>query len=318
MKEKFEPPGILIGHSLGGAAVLHAASGIESARAVVTIGAPADPAHLKQSLKDSRKKIEKEGRAEIAIGGKSFTVKKQFLDDLESIQMQKTIRNLKKPLLIFHSPMDEIVDAENAAIIFKAAFHPKSFISLDKADHLLSNESDAIYVGSVIAAWADKYVDIPEKRKWIKDPQDNRILARIGQTLYRTDILANGHHLVADEPRAVGGGNLGPTPYDLLVSGLGACTCMTLRMYADRKKWPVESISVKLNHQKIHADECQSCETQSGKLDRIDLEIDIKGDLDQDQKKRMLEIAEKCPVHRTLHSEMITKAELKASKEKLT
>ena len=318
MKEKFEPPGILIGHSLGGAAVLHAASRIESARAVVTIGAPADPAHLKESLKDSRKKIEKEGQAKIAIGGKSFTVKKQFLDDLESIQMQKTIRNLKKPLLIFHSPMDEIVDPENAAIIFKTAFHPKSFISLDKADHLLSNESDAIYVGSVIAAWADKYVHIHEKRKWIKDPQDNRILARIGQTLYRTDILANGHHLVADEPRAVGGGNLGPTPYDLLVSGLGACTCMTLRMYADRKNWPVESISVKLNHQKIHADECQSCEIQSGKLDRIDLEIDIKGDLDRDQKKRMLEIAEKCPVHRTLHSEMVTNAELKESKEKLT
>jgi uncharacterized OsmC-like protein/alpha-beta hydrolase superfamily lysophospholipase len=315
MKEEFEPPGILIGHSLGGAAMLHAGSRIESTRAVVTIGAPADPVHLKQSLKDSRKKIEKEGRAEISIGGRSFTVKKQFLDDLEKIEMQKAIRNLKKPLLIFHSPIDEIVDAENAAIIFKAAFHPKSFISLDKADHLLSNEADAIYIGSVIAAWAEKYVDIPEKRKWMEDPQDNRTLARIGRTLYRTDILANGHHLVADEPRTVGGGNLGPTPYDLLVSGLGACTCMTLRMYADRKKWPVESISVNLKHQKIHADECQSCETQSGKLDQIDLEIDIKGELDKDQKKRMLEIAQKCPVHRTLHSEMMTNTRLKESDE---
>lgn len=315
MKEKFESPGILIGHSLGGAAMLHAGSRIASTRAVVTIGAPADPAHLKQSLKDSRKKIEKEGQAEIAIGGKSFTVKKQFLDDLEKIEMQKAIRNLKKPLLIFHSPVDEIVDPENAATIFKAAFHPKSFISLDNADHLLSNEADAMYIGSVIAAWAEKYVDMSEKRKWIEDPKDNRVLARIGQTLYRTDILANGHHLVADEPRSVGGGNLGPTPYDLLVSGLGACTCMTLRMYADRKKWPVESISVKLKHQKIHADECQSCETQSGKLDQIDLEIDIKGELDQDQKKRMLEIAQKCPVHRTLHSEMNTNAKLKESSE---
>ncbi len=315
MKEKFESPGILIGHSLGGAAMLHAGSRIGSTRAVVTIGAPADPAHLKQSLKDSRKKIEKEGQAEIAIGGKSFTVKKQFLDDLEKIEMQKAIRNLKKPLLILHSPVDEIVDPENAATIFKAAFHPKSFISLDNADHLLSNEADAMYIGSVIAAWAEKYVDMSEKRKWIEDPKDNRVLARIGQTLYRTDILANGHHLVADEPRSVGGGNLGPTPYDLLVSGLGACTCMTLRMYADRKNWPVESISVKLKHQKIHADECQSCETQSGKLDQIDLEIDIKGELDQDQKKRMLEIAQKCPVHRTLHSEMMTNAKLKESSE---
>jgi putative redox protein len=315
MKEKFESPGILIGHSLGGAAMLHAGSRIGSTRAVVTIGAPADPAHLKQSLKDSQKKIEKEGQAEIAIGGKSFTVKKQFLDDLEKIEMQKAIRNLKKPLLIFHSPVDEIVDPENAATIFKAAFHPKSFISLDNADHLLSNEADAMYIGSVIAAWAEKYVDMSEKRKWIEDPKDNRVLARIGKTLYRTDILANGHHLVADEPRSVGGGNLGSTPYDLLVSGLGACTCMTLRMYADRKKWPVESISVKLKHQKIHADECQSCETQSGKLDQIDLEIDIKGELDSDQKKRMLEIAQKCPVHRTLHSEMMTNIRLKESDE---
>jgi uncharacterized OsmC-like protein/esterase/lipase len=311
MKKEFEPPGILIGHSLGGAAMLHAGSRIESTRAVVTIGAPADTIQLKDSIKDSWKNIEKEGVAKIAIGGRSFTVKKQFLDDLEKIQMQKAIRHLKKPLLIFHSPVDEIVDAENAATIFKAAFHPKSFISLDKADHLLSNEADAMYVGSVIAAWAEKYVDIPEKRKWIEDPQDNRVVARIGQTPYRTDILANGHHLVADEPRAIGGGNLGPTPYDLLVSGLGACTCMTLRMYADRKKWPVDSISVKLKHEKIHAEDCRNCETKSGKLDQIELEIEIKGDLDPDQKKRMLEIAEKCPVHKTLHSEMITNTSLK-------
>jgi uncharacterized OsmC-like protein/esterase/lipase len=313
MKEEFEPPGILVGHSLGGAAVLHAGSSIESTRAVVTIGAPADISNLKHSLKDSWGKIKKEGKAEIAIGGRSFTVKKQFLDDLEKIQMQKAIRKLKKPLLIFHSPVDKIVDAENAKTIFKAAFHPKSFISLDKADHLLSNEADAIYAGSVIAAWAEKYVDIPEKRKWIQDPQDNRILARIGRAQYRTDILANGHHLVADEPLAVGGGNLGPNPYDFLASGLGACTCMTLRMYADRKKWPVESISVKLKHQKVHADECRNCETQSGKLDKIDLEIDIKGNLDKEQKKKMMEIAEKCPVHRTLHSEIITNAQLKES-----
>jgi uncharacterized OsmC-like protein/esterase/lipase len=311
MKKEFEPPGILIGHSLGGAAMLHAGSRIGSTRAVVTIGAPADTTQLKNSLKDSWKHIEKEGRAKITIGSRSFTVKKQFLDDLEEVQMQKAIRHLKKPLLIFHSPVDEIVDAENAATIFKAAFHPKSFISLDKADHLLSNEADAIYVGSVIAAWAEKYVDIPEKRKWIEDPRDNRVVARIGQAPYRTDILANGHHLVADEPRAVGGSNVGPTPYDLLVSGLGACTCMTLRMYADRKKWPVDSISVKLKHEKIHAEDCRNCETKSGKLDQIELEIEIKGDLDPDQKTRMLEIAEKCPVHKTFHSEIITNTSLK-------
>jgi putative redox protein len=168
----------------------------------------------------------------------------------------------------------------------------------------------------MIAAWSKKYVPIPEKRKWIDDPGDNRIFARIGETLYRTDILANGHHLIADEPEPVGGGNLGPSPYDLLVSGLGACTCMTLRMYADRKKWPVDSISVGLHHQKIHADECKNCEIRDIRLDKIDLEIEIKGDLNPDQRKRMLEIAEKCPVHRTLHSEIVTNTKLKESADK--
>lgn len=313
MNKNHESPAILIGHSLGGAAVLHAGSKIESTRAVVTIGAPADPIHIKNEIKDSWKKIDEKGQAKISIGGRPFTVKKQFLEDLDQIEMQKAIRALKKPLLIFHSPLDDIVDPENAAKIFKAAFHPKSFISLDKADHLLSKESDAIYVGSMIAAWAQKYVDIPEKRKWIEDPGDNRIFARIGETLYRTDIMANGHHIIADEPEPVGGGNLGPSPYDLLVSGLGACTCMTLRMYAARKKWPVDSISVGLQHQKIHVDECRNCETQDKRLDKIDLEIEIKGDLSPDQRKRMLEIAEKCPVHRTLHSEIATNTKLKES-----
>jgi putative redox protein len=311
MGENFESPAILIGHSLGGAAVLHAGSKIDSTRAVVTIAAPADPANIKNRISDSWEKIEKQGQAEISIGGRPFTVKKQFLEDLEQVQMKKAIRNLRKPLLIFHSPTDNIVDAENAAIIFKAAFHPKSFISLDKADHLLSKETDANYVGSMIAAWAKKYIDIPEKRNWVEDPGDNRIMARTGETLYRTDIIANGHHIIADEPKSVGGANLGPSPYDLLVSGLGACTCMTLRMYADRKKWPVESISVELKHRKIHANECETCETKAGRLDKIDLEIQIKGDIDDDQRKRMLEIAEKCPVHRTLHSEIITEARLK-------
>ncbi len=316
MGQSHEPPSILIGHSLGGAAVLHAGSRINSVQAVATIGAPADPAHIKNEIKDSWENIDKQGYAEISIGGRPFIVKKQFLNDLDKIEMQKAVRALKKPLLILHSPLDNIVDPENAAKIFKAAFHPKSYISLDKADHLLSKESDAVYAGSMIAAWAQKYVDMTETRNWIDDPGDNRILARIGRTLYRTDIIANGHHLVADEPESVGGGNRGSSPYDLLVSGLGACTCMTLRMYADRKKWPAESISVSLKHHKIHADECKHCETREGQLDKIELEIDIKGDLDQEQRKRMLEIAKKCPVHRTLHSETITEAKLKQIENK--
>ncbi len=316
MKQEFESPEILIGHSLGGAAVLRAASRIESTKAVVVIGAPADPSHIEHSLKDSKEKIRQDGQARVSLAGRDFVIKKQFLDDLTANKMNDAIRNLKKPLLILHSPVDDIVGVENAARIFKEAFHPKSFVSLDDADHLLARESDAKYAGAMIGAWAEKYIRMSEhKAPEGLDPGDSRITARIGQIPYRTDILADGVHLVADEPEPAGGGGLGPTPYDLLAAALGACTCMTLRMYADRKKWPVDSVAVKLHHKKIHADECQACETKDGHLDKIELEIDVKGDLDEDQRQRMLQIANKCPVHRTLHSEVFTEAFLKREED---
>ena len=311
MKENFESPEILIGHSLGGSAVLRAASEIASTRAVAIIGAPADPSHIEHALKDSREKIEKEGQARISIEGRQFVIKKQFLDDLSKNRMDEAIRKMKKPLLILHSPVDEIVDVENAARIFKTAFHPKSFVSLDEADHLMTREEDSMYAGSVIAAWAGKYVSFGEKRRRRRIEDDSRITARIGETPYLVDILANGRHLVADEPESVGGGDRGPTPYGLLAAALGACTCMTLRMYSDRKKWPLDSVTVKLKHQKVHAEDCKTCETKEGKLDQIELEIDVKGDLDEKQKEKLLEIANKCPVHRTLHSEVMTKTHLK-------
>ena len=316
MNQEFESPEILIGHSLGGAAVLRAASRIESTKAVVVIGAPADPSHIEHSLKDSKEKIRQDGQARVSLAGRDFVIKKQFLDDLTVNKMNDAIRNLKKPLLILHSPVDNIVGVENAARIFKEAFHPKSFVSLDDADHLLTRESDAKYAGAMIGAWAEKYIRMSEpKAPEGIEPGDSRITARIGQIPYRTDILADGVHLVADEPESAGGGGLGPTPYDLLAAALGACTCMTLRMYADRKKWPVDSITVKLLHEKIHADECQACETKDGHLDKIELEIDVKGDLDEDQRQRMLQIANKCPVHRTLHSEVFTEAFLKREED---
>lgn len=308
---EFEAPRILIGHSLGGAAVLQAASKISSAAAIATIGAPGDPSHVAHALGPFKERIEAQGAAEVVLAGRSFKIKKQFLDDLELTHMQQTIRQLNKPLLIFHSPLDETVGIENAAQIFQNAKHPKSFISLDKADHLLTNAEDSQYVGSVIAAWARKYVDISRKDESQRHLTDNRIVTRTGKTGYLTEVLVNGHSLVADEPMAAGGSDMGPTPYDYLVAGLGACTSMTLRMYADRKNWPLDAITVRLKHQKIHADDCETCETANGMLDQIDREIELSGQLDDQQRRRLMEIADRCPVHRTLRSEVLINSRLK-------
>jgi uncharacterized OsmC-like protein/alpha/beta superfamily hydrolase len=311
LKLEFEAPKLLIGHSLGGAAVLQAAKYIPSSVAVATIGAPSNLTHLIRYLEPQQNEILTREEAEITLAGKTFSIKKQFFDDIELVRMQETIGNLNKALLIFHSPVDNIVDIENAAAIFQAARHPKSFISLDRADHLLSSREDSLYVGSVLAAWARKYLEIPLPASPQKDLSDNRVTARTGRKGYQTEIVANGHRLIADEPIAVGGADTGPTPYDYLVTALGACTSMTLRMVADRKQWPLESIVVRLKHQKIHTEDCQECETKSGKIDLIDREIELEGPLDLEQRQRLLEIADRCPVHRTLHSEIIVKTALK-------
>mgnify|MGYP002628000346 CR=1 FL=1 len=305
MEKEYAAPAILIGHSLGGAAVLQAAGELPSVKAVVTINAPADPVHVAHLLAEARPEIEANGEAQVTIAGRSFTVKQQFLDDLDGAKMEKSIRNLRRPLLVCHAPLDNTVGVDNAAKIFTAARHPKSYLSLDQADHLLSNEEDSLYVGTVAAAWARKYVGgllaDPEKPALSADVQ---VVVRTDREHYRTAILANGHPLVADEPLSSGGTDTGPTPYDLLLAGLGACTSITLRMYADRKGWPVEAIIVHLDHSKIHAEDCEECESPSGKIDRIEREIELIGDLDDEQRARLLEIADKCPVHRTLHSEI--------------
>ena len=310
---EYEAPKILIGHSLGGAAVLQAAGKIGSSKAVAVIGAPADPAHVMRHFKEHQETLALEGEAEIDIEGRSFRIKKQFLDDLGEVQMEKAVRNLKKALLIFHSPMDETVSIDNAARIFQYARHPKSFISLDQADHLLMNAGDARYVGAMIASWVRKYLTIERPETLGEGISKNQVVARIGETGFRTEIMANGLSLIADEPVSAGGTNMGPTPYDYLVAGLGACTAMTLRMYADRKQWPLEEVVVSLFHKKIHARDCQTCETDQTMVDWIERDVGLMGPLDASQLQRLMEIADRCPVHRTLESKVKIKTNLKSS-----
>jgi uncharacterized OsmC-like protein/alpha/beta superfamily hydrolase len=311
LKSDYHAPKILIGHSLGGAAVIQAAGRIPSSKAVVTIAAPADPQHLTHALGSATQTIKSHGEAEVSLAGRTFKLKKQFLDDLQFINMKETLNNLNKALLVLHSPIDQTVAIENAAQIFQAARHPKSFISLDKADHLLSSPEDSLYAGSVIAAWALKYIGAEKQDEPENKPADNHVITRIGKSELVTDIIAGGHRLVADEPISSGGSNLGPTPYDYLMAGLGACTAMTLRLYADRKDWPLDSVTVRLNHQKIHAADCEACETKEGRLDQIERQIELAGALNDQQEERLLQIANRCPVHRTLKSEIMIQTALK-------
>ena len=305
MRKQLSVPQLLIGHSLGGAAVLQAASRISGSRAIATIATPADPAHVGHLLKSSHADIEKYGKADIVIGGTTFSIRKQFLDDLDGHHMDAIIQELDRPLLVMHSPADRIVDIENASHIFATAQQPKSFISLNEADHLLTKRDDADYAGSVLAAWATNYFESPASAG-SSDEHDTEPGKQVSVSTgegYRTEIVAGRHRLVADEPLSMGGTDNGPDPYGLLLAGLGACTSITLRMYADHKQWPLENVDVHLNHRKIHAKDCEDCESNSGKIDLIEREIELSGPLDTSQRERLLEIANKCPVHRTLTSE---------------
>lgn len=308
LQEHYEAPQVLIGHSLGGAAVLQTAEKLNGIKAVATIGAPADPMHVRKHFRGNLEEIEKSGVATVSIGGRPFKIKKQFVDDLENHQLETTISSLNKSLLILHSPQDEIVSIGNARMIYEAAKHPKSFISLDGADHLMSNKKDSLYVGEVIASWVSRYIDLTEKEELATEKQ---VVTRTGDEGYTTQIKAGKHTFLADEPTEIGGKDLGPTPYDLLIASLGACTGITLRMYANRKGWPLDEIKVHLTHSKIHAQDCEDCETREGKIDHIDRILELEGNLSADQQARLLEIADKCPVHRTLHSEVKIKTELK-------
>ncbi|WP_436514759.1 bifunctional alpha/beta hydrolase/OsmC family protein [Ekhidna sp. To15] len=296
LEDNYEAPQIMVGHSLGGAAVLHVSGDLEKVRAVATIGAPSTPDHVSHLLDNGRDELEKKGEAEVNIGGRTFKMKKQFLDDLEAKKGKSVIKNLNKSLLVIHSPQDTIVGINNAQEIYLEAMHPKSFVSLDGADHLMTKEGDAKYAGSIIANWASRYIEINKQ----EEAPEGEVWTRIGDKGYTTEVIAGSHLMVADEPPSVGGDDQGPTPYGYLLSGLGACTAMTLRMYADYKKIPLDEVEVKLTHDKIHKVDGENSESSKGKIDQIKRKIKITGDLTDEQRKRLIEIADRCPVHKTL------------------
>lgn len=301
LEQEFKAPSLLIGHSLGGAAVLFAAKALKSVKGVTTIAAPSTTAHVQHLIKNNVEEIEKTGEAKVNIGGRSFTIKKQFLEDIEKHDLKPYLADLKKSLLIMHSPQDNIVSIKNAEELYIAARHPKSFISLDGSEHLLSAKGDATYAGNVIASWAARYVDIPKKE--IQESNADVVAGLEKEDAFTTSMKAGNHSFLADEPVSAGGKDYGPTPYQFLSSGLASCTSMTLQMYAKRKEWPLEDVETHVYHSREHREDCENCEEKDSKIDTFRREIKLFGDLDEKQKQRLLEIADRCPVHKSLTSE---------------
>ena len=310
LSKHHKAPALLVGHSLGGAAILYAAEHLSHVKALATIGAPARPDHVKHIFKSKLDKITSEGRATVNIGGRDFTIKKQFVDDLNSRTAPEVVETLDSAILILHSPQDRIVGIRNAEEIYKSARHPKSFITLDGSDHLLNDKADAIYAGRVIAEWAKRYVSIPPTPEL---QTKHQVVASLDADAgFTTDMKVGSHDLIADEPLSYGGNDFGPSPYELVAAGLSACTAMTIQMYVKRKGWNLENVEVHTSYGKFHAEDCEACDESEPKLDTFNRSIKLFGTLDDKQRNRILEIANKCPVHRTLHKEIqvITKLEM--------
>ena len=305
LAEHLAAPQLLLGHSLGGTAVLAVAERLKSVRAVATLGAPASPVHVLEQFGEGLERIEAEGAAEVSLGGRSFRVRRDFVADARDHDLAGRLRRLRRALLVLHSPVDEIVPIAQAQEIFIAALHPKSFVSLDDADHLLSRGVDSQYAGKVIAAWASRFLELiaPEPIEGV------RVAGRTADN-FLCSVQAGSHHLIADEPADHGGGGLGPDPYQFLATALGACTVMTLNMYARHKKLPVTRVSCDVRHRKMHAKDCEDCETKEGHISELSRSIAIEGELDEAQRRRMLEIANRCPVHRTLEGEIKIRSQL--------
>jgi len=315
LREHFKAPSLLIGHSLGGAAVLSVAGGLPEVKAVVTIGAPAEAEHVVHNFGAKLDEISDNGEAVVNLGGREFSIRKQFLDDLKDNDVLEKVAVLKKPLLVMHSPIDQTVGVDNATKIFVAAKHPKSFVSLDDADHLVSRDADADFAAGIIAAWSEKYLDNVETEEVGLDHVPVRVM-ETGGGKFQNTVQAGAHHLLADEPKSVGGLDSGPSPYDYLASSLGTCTSMTLRMYADFKKLDVGQITVDVNHHKVHATDCAECAQEQrdggGKIDVFERTISVKGLEDSGIKQKLVEIADKCPVHKTLENGALVKTAYKA------
>nr|VFK51098.1 MAG: putative redox protein [Candidatus Kentron sp. TUN] len=322
LRENAMAPRLLIGHSLGGLAILSAAKAIPEATAVVTIATPSDPECIHRLFENgvfedviSGTGIEKHSTPESV--NQRIEDSKRFLAEISTPdftpRLKGEIRSMRKALLVLHSPHDEVVDLRHAREIFEYALHPKSFISLDKADHLLSQREDSQYAAEMIAAWAGKYTRSPDAQETIvpEAPEIGEVLVTEIDGRFSQEIRTHQHRFLADEPIDYGGADTGPSPYELLLAGLGACTSMTIRMYANHKKLPLEKVSVLLTHEKINAEDCPECKTRKGKVDHITREIHVKGNLTPEQRKRILAIADRCPVHKTIHGEIHDQAWLK-------
>ncbi|HMQ50432.1 MAG TPA: alpha/beta fold hydrolase [Saprospiraceae bacterium] len=309
MEKHYAAPALLVGHSLGGAAVLAAAAQLGAVRAVATIGAPAHVDHVKQHFSTPGESTgTHEDEIKVDIGGRPFKINQAFLTELEKTDLLAIVKALRKPLLIFHAPFDKTVGIENAQELYHSAMHPKSFVSLDGADHLLSQKADSLYVGDVIGAWVKRYFDDPQETAL--DPAGEQLVGHLDlvEDHFTTFIQTQHHSIVADEPESVGGDNFGPSPYDLLSASLAACTAMTLKLYAQRKKWPLEEVYVYITHAKKHMEDMNAAAPTY--LDHMTKKLHLIGDLSDEQKARLLEIAAKCPVHKTLSSEVIFESSL--------
>lgn len=303
-------PGLLVGHSLGGAASVVAAHQIDSVKALATINAPADAEHVIQNFGESLETIETEGQARVDLAGRPFTITRDFVQDVRGANVTEAAGQLGLPLLVLHAPTDQVVGIDNASELFRAARHPKSFVSLDQADHVLSRPEDSAFAASMIAAWASRYLDGETGSGDLPSQTHDVIVRETGRAgPFQNEVFINGQRYLADEPEAVGGSGTGPDPYGWLSTALGACTSMTLRMYARHKDWPLERVTVRLNHEKAHAEDCESCGPKD-KIDVFDRQITVEGELSEEQVARLLEIADRCPVHRTLESEVRVRSDI--------
>ncbi|MFK8042702.1 alpha/beta fold hydrolase [Congregibacter sp.] len=302
LREHFDAPKLLVGHSLGGAAVLAMAHKVPEATAVATIGAPHRAEHVLHNMASSLDEIRRAGEAKVNLAGREFLVKRQFVEDLESHD-SGAISSLRKALLVMHAPLDATVSIEEAEKIYLEARHPKSFVSLDDADHLLSKRTDSEYVASVIAGWASRYLPATTEAPR-RSVASGEVLVEEKDRVFTQHVYSDTHHWLADEPRSVGGANTGPDPYEHLLASLGACTAMTLRMYARRKNLPLEHASVVLKHSRNYVVDCETCEEGTAKIELIERLVTLEGDLTDDQREKLLQIADRCPVHRTLHGEL--------------